>query len=284
MVELVVALGVCAWAYAAQQEAPAAGGFDRDQYQAVKARAEAKWAEGSYQQAHALYTQIAAAYGQAGQPELPAAEARWVRFRLADTLWRSQAATQSPDDTKRQKARAELEELIRAVQRVEDRDRVWAEAEESLADLYWRGQQYGNWHQAWPYYAAALEWWAQSAEVDTARGRYLKIIRKAAQPNWGEREYWGWYGHYGQNIPLDILEDAARVAVQPDDAAHAHYLIAMALQHSGEYRQQMRVPGEFEAALRGGKEMEWYDDALYHYAEWLMQRGVVTATKEGGHR
>jgi hypothetical protein len=64
-------------------------------------------AEGSYAKANELYS-------QADQAALPKAEARWVEFRLADTLWRAQAATETADSTKYEKARTQLEELIRS--------------------------------------------------------------------------------------------------------------------------------------------------------------------------
>ena len=83
-------------------------------YPRLKADAERAYAEGSYAKANELYS-------QADQAALPKAEARWVEFRVADTLWRAQAATETADTTKYEKARTQLEELIRVADKEEDR-------------------------------------------------------------------------------------------------------------------------------------------------------------------
>src|SRR5262249_8408826 len=95
------------------------------EYQKLRADAEKYYAQASYSLAHKLYQQARAL-------SLPPAEARWVDFRLADTLWRSQAATQTADTTAFEQAQRQLEALVRDIQRVEDRDLIWAEVQESL--------------------------------------------------------------------------------------------------------------------------------------------------------
>ncbi len=50
----------------------------------------------------------------------------------------------------------------------------------------------------------------------------------------------------------------------------------------GDWDQRQRVPEEFEAAIKPGKSTEWYDDALYNYAEWMMNQGRVMPLKDGG--
>ncbi|MHC4787481.1 MAG: hypothetical protein ACYTE6_16105, partial [Planctomycetota bacterium] len=65
----------------------AATGTDRElppEYGRLKDRAEAFCAEGSYARARQLYE-------RASDLKLPAAEARWVAFRVADVTWRAQA-------------------------------------------------------------------------------------------------------------------------------------------------------------------------------------------------
>ncbi len=52
------------------------------EYEPLKAEAEKYYSDGSYAKAHD-------AYEKAKSMDLPAAEMRWVDFRLADTLWRS---------------------------------------------------------------------------------------------------------------------------------------------------------------------------------------------------
>src|SRR5437868_1991944 len=80
------------------------------EYDQLKADAEKLYAQGSFAKAHE-------AYEKAKPMDLPAAEMRWVDFRLADTLWRSEAATQTADSTQFDNARQQLEVLIRDIKR-----------------------------------------------------------------------------------------------------------------------------------------------------------------------
>ncbi|MGN6552808.1 MAG: hypothetical protein ACTHLW_03640, partial [Verrucomicrobiota bacterium] len=106
------------------------------QYQSLKAEAEKLYGEGSFAKANQVY-------GSVNSTNLPPAEQRWVEFRLADTQWRSAAATETADTTQLDAARRQLEALVRDISRTEDRDRVWAEVQESLGDFFWtrRDQQ-----------------------------------------------------------------------------------------------------------------------------------------------
>jgi uncharacterized protein YfaS (alpha-2-macroglobulin family) len=242
-------------------------------YSKLKSMAEATFAEGSYARAHELYA-------QASSLKLTADEQRWVSFRLADTQWRAEAATQTADVTRFEEAQHRLELLIRDIQRPEDQDLVWAEIQESLGDSSWMRPNYNNWSAAWPPYQAALDWWAGSADLDRARERYLKITWKMAQPA-GVARYYS-YGDFGNRIPLNILENALKISTTNGDKAHAHYLIAETLRwQSLEIDQRHRVAEEFEAALKIGKSTDWYDDALFHYAQWIQSYGRMTLTEDG---
>src|SRR4051794_7227860 len=53
-------------------------------YESLEQQAEASYAEKSFSRAHA-------AYEEAAKLELEPEQRRWVEFRLADTLWRSNA-------------------------------------------------------------------------------------------------------------------------------------------------------------------------------------------------
>ena len=114
-------------------------------------------------------------------------EARWVEFRLADTSWRAQAATQTSDTTRFEQAQKQLEELIRVVDKETDRDLVWAEAHESLGDLFWMRRGNMNWGAAWPHYQQALDWWAGQRDINRARDRYLKIVFQRREPPTAEQ-------------------------------------------------------------------------------------------------
>ncbi|MDB6068427.1 MAG: Large extracellular alpha-helical protein [Pedosphaera sp.] len=246
------------------------------EYDQLKTDAEKLYAQGSFAKAHE-------AYEKAKPMDLPAAEMRWVDFRLADTLWRSEASTQTADTTQLDKARQQLEVLVRDITRVEDHDRVWAEVQESLGDYYWARRDSHDWGQAWPHYEQALDWWAGAKDINMARQRYLKIVWTAVRPpEVGPYRYYS-YGMYGNTLPLEILENTLKIAQTADDKAHAHYLMAMALrsQGGGDWDQLHRVPEEFEAAIKPGKKTEWYDDALFNYAQWMMGAGRVIPLKDG---
>src|SRR5690349_17869663 len=96
-------------------------------YESLKKQAEQAYSEHSYKQAHDLYAQAQTA-------GLSAEEKRWVEFRVADTALRSEAASQQSDDSASQKAQAELRKFF---QDEAPHDRIWAEANESLADYHW---------------------------------------------------------------------------------------------------------------------------------------------------
>jgi uncharacterized protein YfaS (alpha-2-macroglobulin family) len=245
-------------------------------YDKLKADAEKLFAEGSYAQAHELYSQAAAM-------ELPPNEKRWVTFRVADTLWRAQAATRTADTTKYEKAQRDLEALVRDIQRVEDRDRVWVEVQESLGDFHWARRDSANWGAGWQFYSRALDWWAGAKDIELARERYLKMVWKMTSPAWRDQYYY--YGSYGNWVPLELLENVLKIAQTENDKAHAHYLIAMTLRYQGsDWSRLQRVPEEFEAALAAGKSTDWYDDALFNYAQWMESSGIVIPLENGGWR
>jgi len=245
-------------------------GPDAD-YPTNKAAAEKFCAEGSYAKAHKIYGKVDISF-------LSRDEARWVTFRFADTQWRSQAATDNPDTTKFDEARDNLEKQIRDLTREDQHDCLWAEVQESLGDFFWTRRNQQNWGGGWPHYQAALDWWAGQSNLDLARQRYLKIVWKMLRPPAGGPSY---YGGWGNLIPLEIFENAAKIALSDEDKAHVHYLIAMTLRYQGDWELRARVPEEFEAAIKPGKKTEWYDDALFNYAQWLEQNGRTIRDQNG---
>ena len=241
-------------------------------YPQLRREAEAQYAQGSYARANELYFKV-------DKTKLSAADVRWVEFRLADTAWRAQSATQTYDTTRFEQLQKQLEELIRVVEKEADRDLVWAEAQESLGDLFWSGRGSLNWSSAWPRYQQALDWWAGQRDVETARTRYLKIIFKAANPPRADQYY---YTNYGNYIPLDVLENALKISTTANDKAHLNFLLAMTMRYiGGDLSARQRVPHQFEDAIAAGKQTEWYDDAIFHYAEWMNNYGSYRPLKDG---
>ena len=242
-------------------------------YAQLKAEAEAQYAQGSYARANEIYARV-------DKLKLSAADVRWVEFRLADTSWRSQAATQTPDTTKFEVAQKQLEELIRVSDKEENRDLVWAEAQESLGDLSWTNRGRLNWGVSWPHYQQALDWWAGQRELERARDRYLRIVFKAAHPPITDEYYF--YTYYGNYIPLNILENALKLSRTADEKSHLSYLIAMTMRATGgDLGTLQRVEDEFEEALKAGRQAKWYDDALFNYAEWMNTSGTIRRQQNG---
>jgi len=241
-------------------------------YPQLKSQAEKLFADGSYARAHEVYEKIS-------RTGLAPEEVRWVEFRLADTEWRAQAATETSDTTNFETAQKQLEELIRTHEKDDQHDLVWAEAHESLADFFWVRRNSINWGAAWPHYQPALDWWAGQREIDRARDRYLRIVFKAAEPPRFNSDYY--YTYYGNYIPLDVLENALKISDRANDQTHLHYLIAMTMRYAGgDWEQRQRIPDEFEAALAAGKKSDWYDDALFYYAEWMNNTGTIRQLDE----
>ncbi len=242
-------------------------------YSQLRSDAEAEYAQGSYSRANELYARV-------DKTKLNRAELRWVEFRLADTTWRAQAATQTPDTTRFEQAQKQLEELIRVVEKDTDRDLVWAEAHESLGDFFWTRRGQMNWGNAWPHYLQALDFWAGQRDLERARDRYLKIVFRAAHPPRADDYYI--YTYYGNYIPLDILENALKISNSANDTSHINFLLAMTMRYAGgDYTARYRVPDQFEDALKAGKQSDWYDDALFYYAEWMNSNGTIRRLEDG---
>ena len=236
-------------------------------YSQLREAAEKEYAQRSYSRAHEIYERV-------DRLKLTASELRWVEFRLADTSWRSETATQTADTTKIDEARKQLKQLIEAAEKEVDRDLVWAEAQESLADSFWTRNQM-VWTTAWTHYERALDWWAGQRDLERARARYLTIVFKAASPP-NAAEYYV-YTYYGNQIPLNVLENALKISTTANDRSHLNYLIAMTMRYTGaaDIGSRQRIPDYFEDALKAGKQAAWYDDALFHYADWMNNSGPM---------
>lgn len=242
----------------------------------LKVEAEAHYEDKSFSLAHEVYS-------QAKELDLNAGETRWVEFRLADTLWRAHAASGESDYGFLEKVRESLRDLAKDLDELEGPPpQLWVEIQESLGDSWWsRNNQ--NWSQAWTHYQRTLEWWAGSKDLPAARQRYLDIVWKATgNPDRNAPYYRHWYGNV---LPIDVLENALRIAESPEDQAQAHYLLAMALSRQGGSPQLLtRVAEEFASAIKMGSESPWYDDALFQYAQWVSQSGLVTFDENGDQR
>ena len=244
------------------------------EYLKLRTQAEQKHAQGAYAQARELYVKVS-------KLALPPAEQRWVEFRLADELWRSAATAHRTDTTEYEQATKVLSDIVAAVQREQDRDRVWAEAQESLGDFAWLRDETRDWSTGWSHYQLALDWWASALAGEEARQRYLRIALVVARPPWRDASFY--YGEYG-SLPLDVIRNLKQLARNDDERALAHYLSATALQSEGDAEQMPAVIDAYEAALKVGRRSDWYDDALFQYAQLMESQGRVWQDSEGEWR
>ena len=237
----------------------------------IRQRAEKLFAEKSYELAHQ-------AYGEASGLALAPEDARWLEFRLADTDWRSAAATDNPDTTRVERARNALDALQRKIDRPESKDEIWADVEESLGDFEWLRRQSANLPAALPHYQAALDWWAGARDVERARGRWLAIAFRTAWPGRGEGTQGWWVGQ----VPPEIGANAMRIAVSDRDRAQAALLYATIVrQRGGDMNELQRGLEAIELAISLGRETPWFDDALWMAAQWYEQQGAPVCQEDG---
>lgn len=205
--------------------------------------------------------------------ELDAGTRAWVAFRSLDCAWRAARAARDPDPSVLEAARAGLEEQLDALRRPEQRGLLFAELSESLADFHWDQADSVDFDRAWPYYQQALAHWAASDEIETARARYLAIAWRLTEPRWLGRPWFEHPGSWVSLVPVEVLENAVRIALEPADRSRANLLLALKLQQGWAAGEQRRVRASFEAALRDGVGTPWLDDVLWFQAQWLETSG-----------
>ncbi len=232
------------------------------------ADAERFYAEGSYARALELYRAV-------DVEALEPAAAAWVRFRRADAAWRADAATSNPDPTAREAAREALERMLeeRAA-----RDPLRREIAESLGDFWWTRRGSRNAGMAFGYYQVALDHWAGSTDLERAREAYLALVFKMAAPPEGMDPRYGWRSN---QVPVEILERALRVAERDADRARLHFLLALARQHSDE-RGRLQARRHFEEAVARSAGLDFRDDVLFAFAQWLESNGTLARRPDGG--
>ncbi len=154
-----------------------------------------------------------------------------------------------------------------------------AEINQSLGDYYWMRRNARNWHQAWPYYQKALGYWAGSRDLEVARQRYLQTVFSISLPHWQDQGYY--YGYYGNYLPLPVLQNTLNLARTDDEKTQAHYLLATTLAAQGNWTQKKRAARHFEATLEAGRRVDWYDDALFRYAQFMSNTGRIRLRENG---
>jgi len=252
--------------------APAQQALVQD-FEALRARVEEQAARQSY--ALALRELEAA-----GALELRPREERWVDFARADLGWRDLAASEDPDPSALEAARGALDAFLSTYERPEQRDELWARTQESKGDSRWLRRNDRNRGLAFSAYGEALEFWASSPDLDTARARYLELVWRMVAPadasDWELRQN-------AASLPEDALLGAQRLASSPEERARANYYLALRGERQApSERVHSRTREAFEAVLAAGRETSVYADALYTFGVWLEERGELHVDSERG--
>ncbi len=233
------------------------------------AQAEEWFRQGNFAAAHAAYARIRT-------NDLPEPERRWVRFRRDDTGWRLRdVATLPPAE----EAAPDLVILGKADTPAEQRDRVWAESQESLGDFHLRRRDPDD--RALTRYLAALGWWAGQTNLTLARDRYLALARRIELPH-------EWPGAHPDawrfRLPDDVLNNVLTLAQRPADVAPFRLLQAERLGARRDGTSVVRAEQEFEAALAASAGLPGRDVVLWNYGQWRERSGRVDPRPEGRWR
>ena len=235
-------------------------------YAKLKSEAEQLYSAGSYARALELYSKI-------DKSKLAPAEVRWVEFRIADATWRSQAATETADTTKFEQAQKQLEELIRT----SDKPEAGISFGPKLTSPSAISFGYVATKPTGTVPGHTINSRSIGGPDNVTSSQHVPgtgIVLDSANPPRADQYYY--YTYYGNQLPLDVLENALKISHSENDKAQLHYLIAMTMRHQGgDWESRQQVPDEFEASLKTGPKTDWYDDALFHYAQWMESYGEI---------
>lgn len=240
----------------------------------LRDRAASHFAEGSFELARRAYAELLLT-------ELSADESRAVRVALEDSRWRAALAAEQVDQPELEVARRALEAIVAEYERPELYDATWAAAHTALGDFHWKRRWGGNFGAAWPHYQAALSFWESSPGIDRARGEYLALVRRAATS--GDFDDWRQRNHFRQ-LPVQMLENASRVAQVNVDVAWSQLFLALSLEHRDQNQAlHRRVESAFRSAIDADAPI-WSEHALYFYGVWLEERGEFVRDESGAPR
>lgn len=211
---------------------------------------------------------------------LDAAAVAWHAFRVQDLTWRNALASQHSDNSRAEQAVAALNRMLEARNQPEEQGRLFAEILESLGDhAAQQNPRYPRPHNGWSFYQRALDAWAGSTDLETARDRYLHLIRKAALPDGlPDRMF---YGSYGTYIPESVIDRGLRIAKAREDRAFLTYLKVKTLVNAYQPATSGDLLRSMEQALELARGSDWEDDLLWTAANFWEQRGAYTTDERG---
>ena len=237
-------------------------------------RAEEAFTRGEYEEASALFE------GLVGGDWTPEQE-RWIAFRLPDARWRWMAGALNPAGGEEgiAVAGAQLESFLQDSRASGLGDRAWAEASESYADWLWQRRVSARFEAALAHYRHALDHWA-GLGGEASLERVFGILDKLVRPAWAPAAWR--YGQRGEYVPLELSEQAWRLARTPDQRAKAALLLAMnlATEEQGP-AASTRLDQLFRLAHDSPSPAAVQRDALLFHGQWLERAGPWVRAADG---
>ncbi|MCP5024473.1 MAG: hypothetical protein GY930_22245, partial [bacterium] len=245
-------------------------------WRALATKGETAFQEGSFEKAFQLYTRALEAAQESERSE-------WMRFRQADAHLRSLDASQNSDHSETDAALKHLRTFFDPQLEAQGQTTIWAQAAEAIGDHYYQPRRTWGFGHAQQPYVMAMDYWAGSSDVETARDHWLDIIWKMAWPKWSDGV--GSYGGRNNWISVNRLEQGLKIAVSDADRARLHFLIARSAQHQGDGPWwDRRMAKALEALYAMGTETGYYDAGLWFEALWYMNTGPWQRDEDGNAR
>lgn len=253
----------------------------QEDWQALADQAERQFQRGSFEAAQQTFEAARKSAPEGLNQESYGGDVRrWLAFRIADARLRSLDSASTRDRSAIEAAEEELLAFASDEPTVYERDRIWAEANEALADHSFQTRRRWGFGTALQDYHQAMEYWAASSDVDTARERWLGILWKMGWPQWSEGL--GSYGDRNNWIPMDTLEQGLRIAQKPEDQQRLQFMIARTAMQQGDgpwWDRRMRAA--LDALRAAGPESPFFEHAAWHEAQWLEHQGPWKRNEQG---
>ena len=245
-------------------------------------RADQLWQEKSYRLAAEQYSRLLAG------EDLDKNQRRELRFKQADSAWRTN------EQDRYEVAVKTLKELIEG----DERDRWWAEANESLAEHYLQVNRWQHANEIKAGFESAREYWAGSKDLNVARRRFIEItfaLGDFISSQWG----WGYQGikplatdgvrvlppDQPQNAGLYVIyEELLKVTRSDEDRARVYYSLGMSsYQNYYDQKQKDKAAEYFTKVIKEYSDSEWVDDAYYYLGQYHQQRNDLQAALDAYH-
>ncbi len=194
---------------------------------------------------------------------------REIKFKLADCLWRAN------DETRLEEAKKTLKEIIESP----DHDPWWAEANESLAQLYISQDRWTFQNDIKQAFENARDYWAGSTDLKRARKKFVQISFDYGDyitqnfgwsynvaPLSGTKEVYSAQPQYGLH---SYYRELLKLVDNELDRAKATYALGMCyLTYYANEKEQKLAEKYLREVIEKYKESEWVDDAYYQLGQY----------------